>query len=81
MLVVALIVALSIAAGSLVAIRHRRGRRAHGLSSAIDPMPAGVKHLARTVTDLSDLGLHLPAGRAAALGKARLGTLLDLRQP
>jgi hypothetical protein len=82
MLALAAILTLSIVVGALLALRRRRGRRAPGLSSTIDPMPAGVKHLARTVSDLSDVGLHLPAARTTALaGKHRLGALLDLRQP
>jgi hypothetical protein len=82
MLVVAFMVALAFASGALLALRHRRGRRSPGLSSSLDPMPAGVKHLARTVSDLSDLGLHLPSGRGTALaGKPRLAALLDLRHP
>jgi hypothetical protein len=82
MLVLAALLSLSIVAGALLARRRRRARRPEGLSSAMDPMPAGVKHLARTVSDLSDLGLHLGSARATALaGKHRLGALLDLRQP
>jgi hypothetical protein len=82
MLVIAAALCLSIVAGAVLARRRRRVRRSPGLSSAIDPMPAGVKHLARTVTDLSDLGLHLPSARATSLaGRHRLGALLDLRQP
>jgi hypothetical protein len=43
-------------------------------------MPAGVKHLATTVSDLSDLGLHLASRRGAViLRKPSLGALLDLR--
>jgi hypothetical protein len=81
-LVIAAILTLSLGTGVLLALRSRRGRRSPGLSSAIDPMPAGVKHLARTVSDLSDLGLHLPATRTTVLpGRPRLGALLDLRQP
>jgi hypothetical protein len=80
MLAFALVLALSAVAAALV-LRRRRGRRSPPLSPAIDPLPAGMKHLAKTVSDLSDLGLHLPSARATAVaGKARLGTLLDLRQ-
>ena len=82
MLAIALILVLSVAAGGALALRHRRGRRSPVLSPAIDPLPAGLKHLATTVSDLSDLGLHLPSTRAATIArKPRLGSLLGLRQP
>jgi hypothetical protein len=81
MLLIALLVASSIAAGAALALLRRRGRRPGPLSPALDPLPAGVKHLASTVSDLSDLGLHLRAARGdPRAGKARLGALLDLRQ-
>jgi hypothetical protein len=41
-------------------------------------MPAGVQHLAATLSDLSDGGLDLRAVSARA-GKPRLGALLGLR--
>jgi hypothetical protein len=79
MLALALALAAVVAAGALLGRRRRRARRPE-LSAGLDPMPAGVKHLATTVSDLSDLGLHLGARRGAALRqKPRLGALLDLR--
>lgn len=81
MIVVALLLVASMAAGAALALRHRRGRPSASLSPAVDPMPAGVKHLASTVSDLSDLGLHLRGARAGSRDrKPRLGALLDLRQ-
>jgi hypothetical protein len=77
MVVVAFTLMLAVAVGAALALRRRRARRV-GFGSVLDPMPAGVKHLATTVSDLSDLGLHLPA-RAALASKPRLGVLLDLR--
>ncbi len=80
MLVLAL-AALAAATLAAFALRRRRGRRPAGLASRIDARPAGVRHLASTVSELSDLGLHLPEARGAALArKPRLGALLGLRQ-
>jgi hypothetical protein len=82
MLALALILVASVLTGAALALRRRRTRRAPPLSPALDPLPAGLKHLATTVSDLSDLGLHLHAARrGAASGKPTLGALLDLRHP
>jgi hypothetical protein len=78
MLAITLILALAVTLGAALGLRRNRVRRA-GLGSVLDPAPAGVKHLATTVSDLSDLGLHLPAARAALASKPRLGALLHLR--
>ena len=83
MLVLSLAV-LAALTGVCVAALALRGsrRRRPALAPWLDPLPAGRKHLASTVSELSDLELHLPAARLAALGhKPRLGALLDLRQP
>lgn len=78
MLALALAAAV-VLAGAVLGLRRRRSRRL-GLASELDPMPAGVKHLATTVSDLSDLGLHLASRRGAVIpGKPSLGALLDLR--
>jgi hypothetical protein len=78
MLAIAVVVALAFTLGAALGLRRKRVRRA-GLGSVLDPMPAGVKHLATTVSDLSDLGVHLPSARAALASKPRLGALLHLR--
>jgi hypothetical protein len=77
------VIALAFLAVSSVALlglllRRRRPARRHGLEMRVEPLPAGVKHLAARVSDLSDLGLHLPAA-TRALEKRRLGALLGLR--
>lgn len=80
----ALALALAVVATAAVAafaLRRRRSRRGAGLAPRIDPLPAGVKHLASTVSELSDFGVHLSAARRAALErKPRLGILLGSRQ-
>ena len=68
-------IAAGTSAAALLLVRHRRVRRAAALGGRMAPIRAGVQHLAATVTDLSNLGLHLPAQRAAQ-GKPRLGSLL-----
>lgn len=79
MIAIALTLA-AMATAAAVALRRRRARRSSGLSPALDPGPAGLKHLATEVSDLSDCGLHLAAaGRSALSGKPRLGVLLGLR--
>ncbi len=65
-------------AGVALATRRRRGRRA-SLAASLDAMPAGVKHLAASVGELSDLGLHLSAATRALGTRRRLGVLLGLR--
>ncbi len=66
-------------AGSLAWALRRRSARRPSLAARVEPLPAGVKHLASTVSDLSDLGLHLPAATRALARKRRLGVLLGLR--
>ena len=81
MLVLALIVVAAAAFTALfIALRRRRARRDDAFAPRLDPLPAGVKHLATTVSDLSDLGIHLHAAhRASSLRKPRLGALIELR--
>lgn len=80
MLVLALAV-VATAAVAAFALRRRRSHRGAGLAPRIDRLPAGVKHLASTVSELSDFGVHLSAARRAALErKPRLGILLGSRQ-
>ncbi len=71
-------VAVSFAALVALGLRRRRPSRRPGLVTRVEPLPAGVKHLAARVSDLSDLGMHLPAA-TRALEKRRLGVLLGLR--
>jgi hypothetical protein len=67
-------------AAALLLLRRRRSRRTLlGIEPRITPAPAGLQHLARTMSDLSDLGIHLRAGQRSAAGKPRLGSLLGLR--
>jgi energy-converting hydrogenase Eha subunit A len=75
------LVAVTTAVALGLSIRRRRFARHAHLSSTLDPMPltAGVKHLAASVSQLSDLGLHLPAASHAIVHKRRLGVLLGLR--
>ncbi|HEX9306786.1 MAG TPA: hypothetical protein VF894_04805 [Anaeromyxobacter sp.] len=83
MLAIALtVVSAAALTAAIVTVRlsRRRARRDVGLASRLEPLPAGVKHLAATVSDLSDLGIHLHAARrAASMRKPRLGVLLGLR--
>jgi hypothetical protein len=72
------LLALVAAAGLLVALPRRR-RAPGALTARVDRRPPGVKALASRVSELSDLGLHLPAASRAAAQKPRLGALLGLR--
>jgi hypothetical protein len=74
----ALLAVLAVAAVAAAALRRRRVLR-RGLAPRIDPAPAGMKHLAARVSELSDLGLHLPAASRTLAPKRRLGALLGLR--
>ena len=65
--------------GALALVMRRRPSRTSSLASRIEPLPAGVKHLAATVSDLSDFQLHLPAATRALAPRRRLGVLLGLR--
>lgn len=71
---------LAVTSTVALALLLRRHRPAHrpDLLGRVEPLPAGVKHLASGVSDLSDLGLHLPAAKGA-LERRRLGALLALR--
>jgi hypothetical protein len=72
------LVVLALAAGLALALR-RRSSRSASLGARVEPLPAGVKHLASTVSDLSDFHLHLPAATRALARRRRLGVLLGLR--
>lgn len=72
----ALTALLAATGAALLLLRRRRPRG--GMALRVERRPAGLKHLATTVSDLSDLGLHLPAARRPP-GKPRLGVLLGLR--
>lgn len=78
MLVIALTAVAVLASGAAVLLLRRRRSRRTGLEPRIEPLPAGVRHLASGVSELSDLGLHLHAARRAAT-KPTLGSLLGLR--
>jgi hypothetical protein len=69
------------ALGLVSGLRARRRRFVRGapLAPALDPLPAGLKHLANRVTELSDLDLHLARPGRAMSRKPRLGALLGLR--
>jgi hypothetical protein len=64
-------------AGIALGIARRRSRRSRALD--LGPGPAGMRHLATRVSELSDTGLHLPPRSDALHGKHRLGVLLGLR--
>ncbi len=79
MLAIALTAVAVLASGAAVLVLRRRRSRRTGLEPRlIEPLPAGVRHLASGVSELSDLGLHLHAARRAAT-KPTLGSLLGLR--
>jgi hypothetical protein len=75
---VAALVVLAVAGVVALALR-RRSAPTSSLASRVEPLPAGVKHLASTVSDLSDFELHLPMVRRALAPKRRLGVLLHPR--
>jgi hypothetical protein len=77
MLASALILA-AFATGTVLALWRRRTRKTRALAPALGALPAGLKHLATTVSDLSGSGLQLPSHGAIAR-KPRLGTLLHLQ--
>ena len=72
------LLAVSVALPAMLALGRRRRAARRAFAPRLDPSPAGVKHLAAQVSDLSDLGFHLPM---AARGgqRRRLGVLLGLR--
>jgi hypothetical protein len=72
------LVVLALAAGLALALRRRSSRPA-SLGERVEPLPAGVKHLASTVSDLSDFQFHLPSATRALARRRRLGVLLGLR--
>jgi hypothetical protein len=72
------LVALALASGLAFALRRRSSRPA-SLASRVEPLPAGVKHLASTVSDLSDFQFHLPSATRAQARRRRLGVRLGLR--
>ena len=74
MLALALIVVAASATTAGAAVLRRRRARAHALTPRLDGGPAGLRHLASSVSDLSDLDLHLHAARR--MGKPRLGAVL-----
>lgn len=67
------------AAGAAFLTLRRRPSRSASLTSRVEPLPAGMKHLAATVSDLSDFDFHLPSATRALARKRRLGVLLGLR--
>jgi hypothetical protein len=67
------------AAGAISLVLRRRSSRPVSLAARVEPLPAGVKHLAATVSDLSDFQFHLPAATRSLARKRRLGALLGLR--
>jgi hypothetical protein len=73
MLAFALIVLAATATTTAAVVLRRRRARARILTT-LEAGPAGLRHLASSVSDLSDLGLHLHAARR--MGKPRLGAVL-----
>jgi len=65
------------AAAALLVLRRRRSRPSLWIGPRITPAPAGLQHLARTLSELSDVGIHLRSRSSA--GKPRLGSLLGIR--
>ena len=74
MLALALVVVAATATTAAAVALRRRRARAQALAPRLDAGPAGLRHLASSVSDLSDLGLHLHAARR--MGKPRLGAVL-----
>ena len=74
MLALALIVLAATATTAAALVLRRRRSHAHTFASRLDAGPAGLRHLASSVSDLSDLGLHLHAARR--MGKPRIGVVL-----
>jgi hypothetical protein len=75
-LILASIAAMA-AAGFALGVARRRSRRAGALD--LRSGPAGARHLATRVSELSDTARHLPPPSDALHGKHRLGVLLGLR--
>ncbi len=74
MLTLALIIVAATATTGAAVLLHRRRARSGAFASPLDAGPAGLRHLASSVSDLSDIGLHLHAARR--MGKPRLGAVL-----
>lgn len=72
------VVAATATTAAWALLRRRRARRGGLLETPLRPTAAGMHHLASSVSDLSDLGLHLHAARRAA-GRPRLGAVLEQR--
>jgi hypothetical protein len=75
-----LVLALISAATALIAaaaLVRRRRAPVGGLAPRPDTLPAGRHHLASSVSDLSDLGLHLHLARRSP--RPRLGEMLVQR--
>jgi hypothetical protein len=79
MLGIGLALAVVTATGGVALALRRRTPRPSSLASRVEPLPAGVKHLASTVSDLSDFQFHLPSATRALARRRRLGVLLGLR--
>jgi hypothetical protein len=78
MVALTLVVATATAATAAAVVLRRRRARRGGLLTRIDIRPAGpagVNHLVSSVSDLSDLGIHLHLARRT--GKPRLGAVLE----
>ncbi len=72
----AAIALLAVVTASVAVARRRRSARAPARYVRSRRRPAGVRHLVASVSELSDLDLHLPA---AAAQRRRLGSLLGSR--
>ncbi len=77
MLALALLLAAATATVAAAMLVRRRRTRRVVLAPGRSAIPAGVHHLASSVSDLSDLGIHLHAARRN--GKPRVGPLLEQR--
>jgi hypothetical protein len=64
-------------AAVVTAVRARRRR--HASHGSLDPLPAGIKHLASHVGTLSSFGMGLRVVPAQRNGRRRIGTLLGVR--
>ena len=74
MLALALIVVAASATTAAAVVLRRRRVRAGAFAGQLDAGPAGLRHLASSVSDLSDIGLHLHASRH--MGKPRLAAVV-----
>jgi hypothetical protein len=76
--IVLALLAVSVVAPVALALGRKRRAARRAFAPRLDPSPAGLKHLATQVSELSDLRFHLPSARSLA-PKRRLGVLLGLR--